>query len=428
VGDPLVSLVLVVKDGMPFVAEALASVAAQAYRPLELVVQDGGSTDGTLAALEACRGLPEVRLESGADAGPADAWARALRRCRGEIVGSVDADNRLEPGAVAAAVAAFDAHPGTAAVYGRNRMIDAAGEPMFVFDPAPFEVLRVLACELVPPWAASFFSRAVCGPELRFDPGFPTSAELDLWLRIAHLPVRRIDAVLADTRVSPRSATCRPDSYEAFCRDKIAIAERWLRRVGDPAVAAALRTRAVAGVYAWAAASLHYLEGPDGRWTTFAARAEAADPCEPRVAALRRTDAERRAEAARRAGAERDAALEAEREAAREQAAAAAERAVLAARLARMAARPGMLDDAELAAAADALADVLNARDVLGHVLARRGRFPRATLPLLVVHLARAWAGADAERAAGLEALFGLLAAEGGGAGSAAAREARVMG
>jgi hypothetical protein len=93
-----------------------------------------------------------------------------------------------------------------------------------------------------------------------------------------------------------------------------------------------------------------------------------------------------------------------------------------------MTARPGTLGDAELAAAADALADVLNARDVLGHVVARRGRFPRATLPLLVVHLARAWAGADAERAAGLEALYGLLAAEGGGAGSAAAREARVMG
>ena len=416
---PLVSIVMVVKDGMPFVAEALASVAAQTYRPLELVVQDGGSTDGTLDTLAACRGLPEVRLESAPDAGPADAWARALARCRGEVVGSVDADNRLEPEAVATAVAAFVAHPGTAAVYGGNRMIDAAGAPLFVFHPAPFDVLDVLACELVPPWAAAFFSRAVCGGELRFDRAFPTSAELDLWLRIAHLQVRRIDAVLAATRLSPRSATCRPESYEAFCRDKIAIVERWLGRVREPAVAAALRARAAGGIYAWAAASLYYHEGAEGRWPSFAARAEAANPREPRVGALRAADAERRAEAERRAAAAR----EAEQAAAREAARAVAERDALSRRLARMTGRADALDDAELVATADALAELLSAPDIVGHLIARRGRFPRAMLPLLVVHLARAWGGDDPERSAGLEALYGLLA-EAGGAGEA--REERA--
>jgi len=48
VGGPLVSLVLAVKNGMPFVAEALASVAARAYRPLEaryrLTAAAGGGT------------------------------------------------------------------------------------------------------------------------------------------------------------------------------------------------------------------------------------------------------------------------------------------------------------------------------------------------------------------------------------------------
>lgn len=59
----------------------LESLAAQTCRDFELVVQDGASTDDTLAVIEAWRSrLPAVSVESAPDAGIYDAWNRALDR------------------------------------------------------------------------------------------------------------------------------------------------------------------------------------------------------------------------------------------------------------------------------------------------------------------------------------------------------------
>src|SRR4051812_31760457 len=102
---PLVSLILCVKNGMPYLPDALASVAGQSHRNIELVVQDAESNDGTLEALAAVSNrLPVVDVVSEPDAGIGDAYNRAIARCRGEIVGSIDADNVLMPDAVEQAV------------------------------------------------------------------------------------------------------------------------------------------------------------------------------------------------------------------------------------------------------------------------------------------------------------------------------------
>src|SRR5262249_27346746 len=57
IADPLVSVIVPVRNGERFLAEALASVVAQRYRPLELIVVDDGSSDGSGAI---ARGVPEV--------------------------------------------------------------------------------------------------------------------------------------------------------------------------------------------------------------------------------------------------------------------------------------------------------------------------------------------------------------------------------
>src|SRR5262249_24903502 len=99
--QPRVSLILCVKNGMPYLRDAPPSAAAQTCRDFELVVQDGASTDGSLELLRSATGLPEVSLVSAPDAGLGDGCNRAIRRCRGDIVGTIDADNLLEPDAVA---------------------------------------------------------------------------------------------------------------------------------------------------------------------------------------------------------------------------------------------------------------------------------------------------------------------------------------
>ena len=63
---PLVSAVMIVRDGERFIEEAIESVLAQTYPALELVVVDDGSTDSTGSILErlsedASRGVQVVR-------------------------------------------------------------------------------------------------------------------------------------------------------------------------------------------------------------------------------------------------------------------------------------------------------------------------------------------------------------------------------
>src|SRR5512135_1416026 len=193
--SPLFSVVMCVKNGMPYLPEALRSVAAQTYRNFELVIQDGGSTDGTLDVLRSVTGIPNLHVKSEPDAGQGQGYNRALARCTGEIIGTIDADNLLAPDALEAMASLFAERPDVAAMYGGTNLIDAQGRLADVFIPAPFDLMRMLRCELVPPFAASFFSRRVCGALLRFDDDMATCPDFDLWLRLGHLPILMVPRV-----------------------------------------------------------------------------------------------------------------------------------------------------------------------------------------------------------------------------------------
>ena len=55
--NPLVSVILPVYNGERYLAEAIESVLAQTYRPVELIVVDDGSTDGTAEIAESYSGV-----------------------------------------------------------------------------------------------------------------------------------------------------------------------------------------------------------------------------------------------------------------------------------------------------------------------------------------------------------------------------------
>ncbi|MBI4505225.1 MAG: glycosyltransferase [Chloroflexi bacterium] len=287
---PLVSLLMAVKNGMPYLPEAVWSVAAQTYPNLELVVQDGCSTDGTREFLATVRGMPRLDVVSAPDASSAEGFSRALARCRGAIIGSIDADNVLEPDAVAWAVEFFAGHPDVACVYGSTWTIDQDSTATELFTPPSFDLLRVMSCEVVPPLAAAFFSRRVCGDDLRFDPTV-AQVDFDLWLRLGHLPIVTTPKVLARVRAHARSNTCRLENYEWYCRDKIAIVEAYLARYVRSALTEAVRRHALAGIYTWAGESLLILGGDPEVCTPMVQKAAALDPEAPPLRALRQRTA-----------------------------------------------------------------------------------------------------------------------------------------
>jgi glycosyltransferase involved in cell wall biosynthesis len=110
---PTVSVIVPVYKGERFLADALDSVAAQTYAPLETIVVDDGSPD---ASAEVAAGRPDVRLVRQANQGVAAARNAGLAVARGELLSFLDQDDEWLPDKLARQVAHLLEHPDVAIV------------------------------------------------------------------------------------------------------------------------------------------------------------------------------------------------------------------------------------------------------------------------------------------------------------------------
>lgn len=104
-----ISCIVPAYNGARYLGEALDSILAQTYRPIEVIVADDGSTDET-AHLAASYG-PPVRLVTQATAGPAATRNLGLRAATGGFVAFLDADDVWHPEKLARQMARFVARP-----------------------------------------------------------------------------------------------------------------------------------------------------------------------------------------------------------------------------------------------------------------------------------------------------------------------------
>ena len=106
---PVIRCIVPVFNGERYLKEALDSIRAQTYRPLEIIVADDGSTDGTAAVV--ARYGAEVRYLSQPNAGPAAAQNLGLNAAWGEFVGFLDHDDLWHPEKLARQMARFRDRP-----------------------------------------------------------------------------------------------------------------------------------------------------------------------------------------------------------------------------------------------------------------------------------------------------------------------------
>ena len=92
----------------------------QSYTHWEHLIQDGGSTDNTVAIVQR---YPHLKWESGSDLGQSDALNRAYRRSTGDLIVCLNADDTFEPGVFAQVVRYFTAHPTSRFVTGPLQLV-----------------------------------------------------------------------------------------------------------------------------------------------------------------------------------------------------------------------------------------------------------------------------------------------------------------
>ena len=108
-----------------YIERTLRSVLEQGYPDLEYFIQDGGSTDGTMAVLEKYKDKLSGWM-SEKDSGQAQAINRGFAKTSGEIMAWLNSDDLLLPGALAVVADYFNRHPEVDVVYGNRLLIDVS--------------------------------------------------------------------------------------------------------------------------------------------------------------------------------------------------------------------------------------------------------------------------------------------------------------
>ena len=133
---PLVSVIVPVRNGVSFLPEAMASIEAQNYPTLEIIVVDDGSTDdvgGALARLSCS--TKYIRQEP---SGPAAARNRGIREAKGELIAFLDVDDLWPKDSLGILVDAIrgDGTPDVVQGYAQiMRLMPDSGEYEFIGSP-----------------------------------------------------------------------------------------------------------------------------------------------------------------------------------------------------------------------------------------------------------------------------------------------------
>lgn len=107
--DGLISCIVPVFNGELYLAEAVESILEQSYRPMEIIVVDDGSTDGTAAIVH--RYEEKVRYLKQKNLGPAAARNSGLQAARGDFIALLDCDDCWHPNKLERQITRFQVRP-----------------------------------------------------------------------------------------------------------------------------------------------------------------------------------------------------------------------------------------------------------------------------------------------------------------------------
>jgi glycosyltransferase involved in cell wall biosynthesis len=183
---PLVSVVIAVRDSENFVESAVRSALAQTYAPLEIVVVDDGSADGTS---EIIARIHDARLRVLRTAGIGSAAARnaGIRATSGPYLAFLDADDLWDRKKIATHVRALQSSPEADLTFSRSRLIDENGANLRLpvrRARGSYDFESLLRDNVIGNGSAVVVRRSAI-PEGGFDEARTACIDYDLWLRIA---------------------------------------------------------------------------------------------------------------------------------------------------------------------------------------------------------------------------------------------------
>ena len=287
--NALVSIIIPSYNHARYIERAIASVLAQTYAPIELIVIDDGSRDGSpelLAALAERHGFRAVLNPQ--NRGQGHVVNQALDLCRGEFVAFLPSDDWYLPDKTRVQMNRFrDCDARTGVVYGRGaRFFEDTGRTQDVALPLHRgDVLRPLVewGNFVYPVTPLF--RRECFERVRFDESYRAEGEA-IYLKLAmHYHFDYVDEVVAVMRDHPANTG---KDTELMYRENQRYWEAFFALPGLPPAIRRLRAPRLARLHRLKGLELIVLRGERGAGRQALRRALALRPrllFDPRVLA-----------------------------------------------------------------------------------------------------------------------------------------------
>lgn len=189
-----VSVVMSVFNGAASLPATLESVLNQQGCPLEFIVINDGSTDGSGNILDEWAGRDSrLRIIHQDNTGLTRALVRGCNLARGEFIARQDCGDISLPGRLERQRRYLSEHPEAAMVACAVRFVGPAGEPLFDTARIGLElheglsVLNVLRIKGPPHHGGTMFPRRAYLKAGGYRPFFPVAQDIDLWLRLREL-------------------------------------------------------------------------------------------------------------------------------------------------------------------------------------------------------------------------------------------------
>jgi len=189
---PKISIVVPSFNQAKYLELALRSIIDQAYPNFELIVIDGGSTDGSPDIIRRYESHMKFWC-SEPDGGQVPGIIKGFSHASGEILFFLNSDDLLEPGALHEVGAYFARNPNTDAVFGNALWIDGNGNPIRPQKEIPLNRFIFLHTYNYVPGMSMFWRRTIYDRVGGFDTSFQLAFDADLWMRFSeHGTIRHV--------------------------------------------------------------------------------------------------------------------------------------------------------------------------------------------------------------------------------------------
>lgn len=245
--NPLVSIVTPSFNQADYLEETILSVLNQTYPNIEYIVIDGASTDGSREIIQKYEKQISCWV-SETDKGQTDAINKGFTRARGLVLGWINSDDTLLPGAVQAAVAFLSTHADVGLVYGDANYIDEKSRIIGKFPAAQTDLARLQRGYVHIPQQAAFFRADLWRQVAPLDDSFYFAMDYDLWTRLAAISkIQYVPQVWANFRLHADAKTitaddrCWPEMLRVHYREggsrfALIVLKHHLRRLAAPII------------------------------------------------------------------------------------------------------------------------------------------------------------------------------------------------